>query len=460
MNRGYRAEIAKDTIAITRKKYYKIGRKKITLPDEDYNHVIVIRPCEISKEMPNISTKEADICVVEGDSFAAASGADNCLVMNFANAYTPGGGFLKGANAQEESLCRQSTLYDSINSPVATEMYNYNKTHITPCSSDYMLLSPAVCVFRDIDGELLEEPYLTSVITVPAPDRKSHAKNVPQDELDTIMKNRLRIMFSAAREYGYSSLVLGAWGCGAFANNPQRVAKYFYELLIDENYQSWFERIIFAIIDNKEGNNLKAFVDTFNDIAEIYINEADEIEYQWFTQAKYPPISFNFSPSNIAEENIGYAYGVTYDGCPFMAETWEYGDNQDVAFYLPIIEEYMKLEGKTLINNETGTKAFSTTAEVKGFHVLCVDMIDNGFVEDISVLDAYVKYLCENKLLHFTSNIHNGYAFLLTDFNGQDLIAITISLVFNSEVEATTPLTWTLFPKQHNKKRHLHIVKQ
>ena len=120
----------------------------------------------------------------------------------------------------------------------------------------------------------------------------------------------------------------------------------------------------------------------------------------------------------------------------------------------------MKLEGKTLINNETGTKTFSTTAEVKGFHVLCVDMIDNGFVEDISVLDAYVKYLCENELLHFTSNIHNGYAFLLTDFNGQDLIAITISLVYNSEVEATTPLTWTLFPKQHNKKRHLHIVKQ
>lgn len=159
-------------------------------------------------------------------------------------------------------------------------------------------------------------------------------------------------------------------------------------------------------------------------------------------------------------ENIGYAYGITYDGCPFMAETWTYGDNQDIAFYLPIIENYMKLEGTPLINHETGTKAFSTTAEVRGFHALCIGMVDNGFVDDISVLNGYIKYLCDSELLHFESNLYNGYAFLLTDSNGQDLIAITVSLVYNNEIEATTPLTWTFFPTQHNKKRHLHIVKQ
>lgn len=464
MNRQIRKEIAKETLEITKNKYYYMDGEKINLPGENYESVIPIHPDIVVNKKPFTgSAANTELCIVEADSFTAAEGIKNCLVMNFANAHTPGGGFLNGANAQEESLCRSSTLYSSISSSAAATMYNYNKRHRSPCDSDYMLLSPNVCVFRNFDDVLIDEPYLTSVITVPAPNRKGSARDVPQEVLDVVMKNRLAKMLFTAIEYGYTNLVLGAWGCGAFAHNPKKVAEYFYELLIKQNYLCRFRNVIFAIVDNREETNLKAFTETFKDVATIYTMGKEEYDIDHeddslrFIQAKYPPINFNFSLSNLSEENIGYAYGVISDGCPFMAELWKYGNNQDVAFYLPVIDEFMKLKGKPLINKETGTKTFSYNVEVKGFHALCVGMIDNGFVDDLSVENAYVSFLCKNNLLEFEGQMYSSYAFLLTDSNGHDLIAVTISLIQDGDLVASTPLTWTHFPRPQ-KKRHLRVV--
>lgn len=97
------------------------------------------------------------VSVINADSFQAARQYENPLVMNFANAHNPGGGFKLGANAQEEALCRCSTLYASITSKEASKMYLYNNTHLSTVESDYMLYSPDVCVFRDEQYELLEE---------------------------------------------------------------------------------------------------------------------------------------------------------------------------------------------------------------------------------------------------------------------------------------------------------------
>ncbi len=184
--------------------------------------------------------------------------------MNFANAHYPGGGFLSGANAQEEALCRESTLYKSLSSSDAKEMYDYNHTHNKHCYSDYMIISPNVCVFRDIKDNFLDEPFTTSVITVPAPNLNGAAKNVPQEKIDEIMKNRLRKMFAVAVHYGYENLILGAWGCGAFGNNPHTVAKYFHELLFKEDFRYFFDKIIFAIYDKGEKKNYHAFNEIFS----------------------------------------------------------------------------------------------------------------------------------------------------------------------------------------------------
>ena len=266
--RSLNQKIAQETLKITNQGFYSIGDNTINLVGDNFDKVIVISP-DKAEDIANkfsVSDKKipAKISVLDCDTFSACNGDKKFLAMNFANAHHPGGGFLSGANAQEESLCRQSTLYKSISSTAAHEMYNYNNTAHNPCDSDYMTISPNVCVFRDIKDNFLNAPFTTSVITIPAPNRNGAAENVSQENLDEIMTARLRKMLAVANHYEYKNLVLGAWGCGAFGNNPDTVAKYFYDLLFEEDFRFAFENIIFAIYDRGEKKNFHAFDKIFS----------------------------------------------------------------------------------------------------------------------------------------------------------------------------------------------------
>lgn len=252
------AAIAQETIAISNVGYYELNNKLILLPA--YEDIIVYSP-ELLKyidcNMKNLAfivnpdNKPTKYSVINADSFETVKGYERPFVMNFADAYIPGGGFLGGSRAQEESLCRNSNLYQSLTTEKASEMYRYNIKHKElNCYSDYMLLSKNVCVFRNAENELLEEPYLVDVITIAAPNKKGAAFNVDREELYSVMKNRLRHMFNVAINNSNKTLVLGAWGCGAFGNSTKDVAQIFYELLCVENYEKHFDNIIFAIYND------------------------------------------------------------------------------------------------------------------------------------------------------------------------------------------------------------------
>lgn len=103
----------------------------------------------------SFSETECNIQVVNEDSYQNRTE----LVMNFANAVCPGGGYTIGAMAQEECLCRESTLYASISSRVASEMYHANRKNKNVLDTEYMLLSPYVDVFRNESLELLDPLY-------------------------------------------------------------------------------------------------------------------------------------------------------------------------------------------------------------------------------------------------------------------------------------------------------------
>lgn len=182
------------------------------------------------------------------------------LVMNFANARHPGGGFLHGARAQEEDLCRSSTLYASLSSRAAKAMYRYNRVHAAPEDSDFMLLSPEVLVVRE-RGRFLPKPRRVAVATVAAPNRNGRAGKLKDDEIAAVLHQRLRRFFCMAAQRGYRDLVLGAWGCGAFGNDPRMVAKIFHELLFTEGFAWVFRKVSFAILGG--GKNYEAFVSVF-----------------------------------------------------------------------------------------------------------------------------------------------------------------------------------------------------
>lgn len=261
-------QIANETIKIIAEGQYMLENMTISLPDLDYKKAEIFSP-EDGKSLleENISQyfREGfcDIEVTCEDSFAAARRLNDPIVMNFANAHKAGGGFRLGANAQEEALCRCSTLYASITSPEAAEMYRYNNTHISAAESDYMLLSPEVCVFRNEYCELLEQPFTAAVITLPAPNRRGAAVFASKKLIEETMTRRIRIMLRIAAKYGYRELVLGAWGCGAFGNPPEDVSCYFKKVLIGEEYGRCFDRTVFAIYGKPDGRNITAFRKTF-----------------------------------------------------------------------------------------------------------------------------------------------------------------------------------------------------
>lgn len=215
----------------------------------------------------------ADIKVVNADSFEAAlSFRDTkCLVLNFSNAFTPGGGVENGASTQEESLCRCSSLYASITSEKASEVYKNNNEEAEKNrpETDAIIISPKVSVFCNRKFDKLPKPFVTAVMTCPAVDRSfSFRKLFGSDSKKAAetMRRRVRFMLSAAADGGYKDLILGAWGCGDFGNSPVDVAGYFHEVLVEEGFVNYFDHVIFAVLCKKpeSDENYSAFNTVFS----------------------------------------------------------------------------------------------------------------------------------------------------------------------------------------------------
>jgi uncharacterized protein (TIGR02452 family) len=178
------------------------------------------------------------------------------LALSFANGIQPGGGFLGGARAQEEVLCRSSALYQTL---VGDPMYESHRARALPDSSDWAIYSPNVPVFREDDGTALEHYWLLSFLTCAAP----YAPTIGQPEAGDMMQRRIYRVLAIARSYGYTALVLGAWGCGAFANDPHRTAVDFRNAL-ERDFSGAFSEIVFAISDwSPERKYLGPFCDVF-----------------------------------------------------------------------------------------------------------------------------------------------------------------------------------------------------
>ncbi len=178
------------------------------------------------------------------------------LALNFANGIKPGGGFLGGARAQEEVLCRSSALYQTL---IDDPMYEAHRQRRRPDSTDWVIYSPDVPVFREDDGTALEKPWLLSFITCAAP----YAPAIGQPEAGDLLQRRIHRVLAIARAYDYATLVLGAWGCGAFHNDPHRTAADFRQAL-ENDFSGAFSDIVFAITDwSPERKFLGPFRDVF-----------------------------------------------------------------------------------------------------------------------------------------------------------------------------------------------------
>ncbi len=221
---------------------------------------------------PAVKADPPVIEIVEDTTFHCAQAyADNSCrvaVLNFANAYSPGGGVANGAMAQEECLCRSSNLYAALTIPyLLKNYYKWNAKNTGDMGTDAVIYSPEITVFKTDDAipEKMAQWFTVDVLTCAAPyydpDKR---KPVSMEKLEEVFRFRIRNILEVAVANDVDVLVLGAFGCGAFNNPPDLVAGVFRHLLVDNGYGKLFRKIIFAIKKNNAQNtNLLAFQNTF-----------------------------------------------------------------------------------------------------------------------------------------------------------------------------------------------------
>lgn len=234
-----------------------------------------------SKKLPDVDklrfSDEAKVVVSTKRTFEAASGyaGQKVAVHNFASPYKPGGGVLRGAGAQEECLCRCSGLYFCLNRPeLEKDFYGPHRKAKNPIGSADIIYTPAVTVFKtDIaKPELMDEAawYEVDVITCAAPDLrvKRSVQEIRKDitptvkvsdrELLEIHKKRLSRILDVAVLNGAEVALLGAFGCGAYQNKPEVVARAAKEVIAD--YLHAFKTVEFAVYCPPQNDmNFKVF---------------------------------------------------------------------------------------------------------------------------------------------------------------------------------------------------------
>ncbi|SBT44762.1 TIGR02452 family protein [Micromonospora narathiwatensis] len=202
---------------------------------------------------------------VTGESTLLAArrlaGGGEVAALVFASAKNPGGGFRTGAQAQEESVARASALFPCLTS--VPEFYDFHRDQRDLLYSDRVVHSPRVPVFRDDKGRLLDAVHEVSFLTAAATNRGAVLRNQPADadRVGPALRTRARRVLAVAAAYGHRRLVLGAWGCGVFRNDPATVAEAFALALDDA--AGWFDQVTFAVLDRADGPVRAAFAARF-----------------------------------------------------------------------------------------------------------------------------------------------------------------------------------------------------
>lgn len=196
-------------------------------------------------------------------------------VHNFASASNPGGGVERGASAQEECLCRCSGLFFSLNtSEMMNGFYKPHRDAHDPLHNDDIIYTPGVIVFKTdtADPKLMPETewYDVDVITCAAPNLRSQPSNkynsgdgnkkivIKDSDLLALHEKRLRRILEVALAEGVEAIILGAFGCGAFQNNPDVVALANRNVIKDYLYA--FKNIEYAVYCSpKDDRNYKIF---------------------------------------------------------------------------------------------------------------------------------------------------------------------------------------------------------
>lgn len=376
--------IFQDTMEILEKGYYITDGKKIKLKlsRRQMEHASVYLPHDIEKIS---ESKEISHTIVMGrigvdcvnmDSFSLAvercrecsyllkgKGENRILVLNLANPVNPGGGVRRGAKAQEEDLCRRSSLLLSLEGREAWAYYSYNRNLHTYMGSDGIIITPDVEILKDENGNLLEDSVIVSVMTCAAPMVRRGLEGMSDEEYREMVYKRITGMLKTAAYLGYKVLVLGAFGCGAFGNDARVVSDLFYKAIKEFDYDGmsavdFFRCIDFAVLDHSPDQyNFRQF---FRNFSHFY-REEDEKENQ-AAQAR-----IRETEKHLDAVRGCMAGGAAGDALGYAVEFWR--EKRIFDTYGPEgITEYEtdSRSGKALISDDTQMTLFTANGLLAG----------------------------------------------------------------------------------------------
>lgn len=280
-----RKATAKETLEIMKNGYYEVRSRRVDISKfQEYSvaNSFLLTPQQgeelmkglPSDTLPNLNSEGIlnqshtpeytvwNCSTVDAILKADACKKSNIAVLNFASAKNPGGGFLNGAMAQEESLAASSCLYATL--IVHEDYYKNNRACKSMMYTNHSIFSPDVVFFRDGRFQLLPQPVTASVLTLPAVNMgqvKLKGEDIHQAEL--VMKQRMKLALTIFAHQNCKTLILGAYGCGVFRNDPDQIAVWWKELL-EKYFPHQFPSVIFAVLDRSANQNcIQAFLNLF-----------------------------------------------------------------------------------------------------------------------------------------------------------------------------------------------------
>lgn len=255
---GKRVKILRETMKAAEDGCYFVEEREVKIPVsfEQIKEVTLYAPEQVAQlsEQDTPGNEPTRITLRNQDTLEAAFELHQrrketekpVLILNFANPHRPGGGIRSRPGTQEEHLCVKTTVLCSLETEEAWPFYQTNLDCGTHAQTDTILFSPNTMVIRNPDLSLREDPFPVAVMTVSAPiASRMEASELP--DLENILNRRIHGMLRAAAAEGYTRLVLGAWGCGNFGNDPELVARLFHD-----NLTGIFEEVTMAVFDNSE----------------------------------------------------------------------------------------------------------------------------------------------------------------------------------------------------------------
>jgi uncharacterized protein (TIGR02452 family) len=261
--KGFREErkaIFQGTVQYVQMNGYNVGNKHITIDNDCIASEYFTKPPKISQA----SKYDTGFSVINADCLETAeilqnSGLNPC-VLNLASRQNPGGGVRNGSGAQEENLFRRTNLFVSLYQFASyADEYGIKKSENSyPLDKNTGgIYTENATVFRGSEKNgycLLNKPFKMSFVTVAAlshPEliKKNNLYYLSDEQIEPT-KEKIRTILRIAGKYSHDSLVLGAFGCGAFANPPNHIATLFKEVFLENEFSGTFKYVVFSIFED------------------------------------------------------------------------------------------------------------------------------------------------------------------------------------------------------------------